>query len=99
MSKHTLTGWLYYKAASKYSKTDDPVITFLPFSPQHATPDCWGVPVREHSIEVEIADDFDPRPLQVKALDAEMNKVRAEFTARINELQAQKNKLLCLEMA
>jgi hypothetical protein len=97
MSKHTIKGWLYYRAASKYSKSGEPVIYFLPFSPEVATRDTWGVPVCEHSIEVEIPDDFDPRPQQIAALDEQINKVRAEFTARINELQDQKARLLAIE--
>ena len=94
---HTIKGWLYWKAASKYSKTGAPEINFLPFDPKYATADMWGVPVREHSIEVEIPDDFDPRPQQIKALDEQISKVRAEFTARINELQEQKSRLLAIE--
>ena len=39
------------------------------------------------------------RGLQVEALDKQIQKVRAEFTARIAELQDQKAKFLCLEMA
>jgi hypothetical protein len=97
MSTHTIKGWLYFKAASKFSKSGEPVIAFLPFDPKYASADTWGVPVREHSIEVEIPDDFDPRPQQVAALDAEISKVRAEFTARINELQEQKARLLAIE--
>ena len=97
MAKHQITGWLYYKAASKFSKTGEPVISFLPFDPKYATADMWGVPVREHSIEVEISDDFDPRPQQVAALDEQIAKTRAEFTARINELQEQKSRLLAIE--
>jgi hypothetical protein len=97
MSTHTIKGWLYWKAASKYSKSGEPVIAFLPFETKHATPDCWGVPVREHSIEVEIPDDFDPRPQQIAALDEQIAKTRAEFTARINELQDQKSRLLAIE--
>lgn len=99
MAKHTVNGWLYYKAASNFSKTGQPVITFLPFQPQYASADTWGVPVREHSIEVEIADDFDPRPQQIAALDAQIEKTRAEFSARIAELQEQKARLLCIENA
>ena len=97
MAKHTIKGWLYYKAASKFSKTGEPAIVFLPFDPKYATADMWGVPVREHSIEVEIPDDFDPRPQQVAALDKQIAQVRAEFTARINELQEQKQRLLAIE--
>lgn len=99
MSKHTIKGWLYYKPPSKYSQKDEPTIYFLPFSPQHATHDTWGIGVREHSIEVEISDDFDPRPQQIAMLDKEIAETRAKFTARINELMNTRNKLLCIENA
>lgn len=97
MAKHTITGWLYFKEASKYSRTGEPTICFLPFAPHTLTSDAWGVAVREHSIEVEIPDDFDLRPQQIAALDEEIKKTRAEFTARINELQEQKSRLLAIE--
>jgi hypothetical protein len=96
MAKHVITGWLYYQPASKYSESGEPTISLLPFPPEHAGK-TWGVGVREHSVEVEIPDDFDPRPLQVAALDKEIAAVRAEFTARINQLQEQKSRLLCIE--
>lgn len=97
MARYTIKGWLYYREASKYSQTGEPDIMSLPFDPKNVTHDTWGVPVREHSIEVDIPDDFDPRPQQIAALDAEIKKTRAEFAARINELQEQKSRLLAIE--
>ena len=99
MAKHTIKGWLYFKAEPRFSLTGEPEVTFLPFAPKNVTSETWGVPVREHSIEVEIPDDFDPRPQQVAALDEEINRVRAEFTARINQLQEQKQRLLAIEFS
>ena len=98
MALHTIKGWLYYKEASKYSKTGEPTLYFLPFSPSNTTSDAWGIGIREHSIEVEIPDDFDPRPQQIAALDERIKQARAEFTARINELQEQKSRLLAISM-
>jgi len=53
----------------------------------------------EHEFEVETPDDFDPRPQQVAALQAAKQKVRAEFAARINEIERQISELTCLEVA
>lgn len=52
-----------------------------------------------HEFEVETPDNFDPRPQQVAALKAKQQKVRAEFAARIVELDRQISELTCLEAA
>lgn len=50
-----------------------------------------------HEFEVETPDDFDPRPQQVAALQAAKQKVRAEFAARITEIEKQISELTCIE--
>ena len=52
-----------------------------------------------HEFEVETPDDFDPRPQQVAALQAAKQKVRAEFAARISEIEKQISELTCIEAA
>jgi hypothetical protein len=49
--------------------------------------------------EYEVPEGFDPRPAKVAAIDAAITQARADFTRLLNELQEQKNKLLCLELA
>ena len=70
--------------------------------------DCrlWGetaqdgrVYVKEHTTTVEVPDDFDPRPLQVAALEAKKQTVSAEFQARITEIDRQIQSLLAIEGA
>ena len=70
--------------------------------------DCrlWGetaqdgrVYVKEHTTTVEVPDDFDPRPQQVAALEAEKQKARAEFQKRITEIDRQIQSLLAIEGA
>lgn len=70
--------------------------------------DCraWGetaqdgrVFVKEHTTTVEVPDDFDPRPLQVVALEAEKQKARAEFQARITQIDRQIQSLMAIEGA
>lgn len=55
--------------------------------------------VQEHLTTVEVPDDFDPRPAQVAALEAEKQKARADFQARITEIDRQIQSLMAIEMA
>ena len=55
------------------------------------------VTVMPHEIEVEVLDDFDPRFKQVAALIAEKQKARAEFLARVTEIDRQIQSLLAIE--
>ena len=56
------------------------------------------VHISEHSFEVDIPDNFDPRPQMIAALQAEKQKVRAEFARRVAELDDQIGKLQALTM-
>ena len=49
-------------------------------------------------VEFEIPDDFDPRPLQIKALKEKQNKAAADFHAMNTEIMRQINELQALEM-
>ena len=55
--------------------------------------------IKEHTITVEVPDDFDPRPQQVAALEAEKQKARAEFQKRITEINRQIQSLMAIEVA
>ena len=55
------------------------------------------VTVMPHEIEIEVPDDFDPRPQQVAALEAEKQKARAEFQKRVTEIDRQIQSLLAIE--
>ena len=57
------------------------------------------VTVVPYSFEVEIPDDFDPRPQQIAALQAERTKVEAEFSARVTAIERQISELTSLEMS
>jgi hypothetical protein len=96
--EHVIKGFVTYRAAHEWE--DKPKIDFYTYDPRlyRSTSESIAV-VKEHSFTVDVPDDFDPRPQQVAALDAKIEQTRAEFTKRLNELQEQKNKLLCLEMA
>jgi hypothetical protein len=55
--------------------------------------------VKSIEVDYEVPDDFDIRGPMVAALDKQIQAVRAEFAKRINDLQDEKAKYLCLEMA
>ena len=93
--KQLIKGFIYYV---KYDFSEKPVLKWSDSTTMgRADPD-W-VMVGPHDFTIECPDDFDPRPQQVAAIDEKLQQIRAEFTARIAELQEQRNRLLCLEMA
>jgi hypothetical protein len=51
----------------------------------------------EREFEVEIPDDFDPRPHQIAALREAKQRVLAEAQAKANNIDDQIQRLLCLE--
>lgn len=57
------------------------------------------VKVAPATVTFEMPDGWDPRAQQIEALRKEEEKVRAAFTARITEIQAQINNLQALEMS
>ena len=50
-------------------------------------------------VEVPAPRNFDPRAAKLASLKEEEQRVRAEFQARITELQRQQSELLALEMS
>jgi hypothetical protein len=94
--KHTITGHVYWQQ-NKYMKA--PKIRFNEYDMR-----TWGedsrdghVHVCEHSFEVEVPDDFDPRPGMIASLEQERTAVRAEFARRIAELDDRISKLQAIE--
>ena len=55
--------------------------------------------VKPVEVEVPVPVNFDPRAAKLASLKEEEQRVRAEFQARITELQRQQSELLALEMA
>ena len=78
-----------------------PEFEMLPWDCRTWTEDAQSglVFVKEHTTTVEVPDDFDPRPQQVAALEAEKQKARAEFQKRITEIDRQIQSLLAIEGA
>ena len=40
-----------------------------------------------HQITAEVPDDFDPRPAKIAALEAKKQELRAEFAAKVTEIE------------
>ena len=53
--------------------------------------------VDKRSIEVEVPDNFDPRPEMVKSLEREKELAKAEFAKKVMEIDRRINELLALE--
>jgi len=88
-----IDGYITY---TKYAWDDKPTYSFYTFDPtEHMGTET--VVLMEHSFYVEVPDNFDPRPGQVAALKAKKEKVQAEFSKRVMELDEQINSLLALE--
>lgn len=57
------------------------------------------VHIKEHSFEVDVPDDFDPRPQQIAVLEAEKVRIRTEMARRVKELDDRIQSLLAIEMS
>lgn len=89
------------KAFISYRKPYDWVDGDHGFSIESYNPDqfehCNDVLVREQMFEVEVPDNFDPRPQMVKKLEAEKEKAHKEFADKVMQIDRQINELLALE--
>lgn len=96
--KHTIKGHLYWQM-NQYMK--EPAIVFMEYDLRNWDPaDRDGrVWISAHSFEVEVPDDFDPRPEQIAALKAEKTRLNAEFSAKVTEIDRRISKLQAIEMA
>lgn len=65
-----------------------------------AWPDMEGMGAYIGPVEVqaEVPDFFDVRTARIKAKEQELNRVRAEFQARITQIQREINELQAIEM-
>lgn len=61
--------------------------------------DRYNTVVGPAAFTYDIPDDWDPRPAKIAALEELRRKVRAEFAAKITEIEGEISKLLSLEMA
>lgn len=91
--KHTIKGYVTYEKSEFATK---PTISFYTFKP-NATYFPGIAIVREQSIEVDVPDDFDPRPDLIKGLKEKERKARADFQATLTEIQRRISELEAIE--
>lgn len=91
MAKAIIEGFLFlYTPQSTKAK---PVYTF------HES-DISGdsfIKVRELTLEAEIPDDFDPRPIQIEALKAKKTEMEGKFYAATSEIDRRISQLQAIE--
>ena len=69
---------------------------YLIFSSKFEDTD-YRVHICECEIEIEVPDNFDPRAQQIAALKQQKQKVMAEFSVALEDLNEKINKLQALE--
>ena len=89
--KHTIKGYVTYEKPKWATK---PRIDFWTVKPERVD---GLVVIKEHSFEVDIPDDFDPRPGMVDALRKQEAQARSEFQARITDIHRQISELQAIE--
>lgn len=70
-----------------------PSFKFFDYQPTGAE----HVKVADHTITVDVPDEFDPRPLIVQSLEREKEKLTAAFQARVTEINSQIQNVLAIE--
>lgn len=93
--KKIIKGFITWEAP-RYSQ-GKPTIDFYAFDPRKTTSFPDVVVVKEHEIEIEVPDDFDPRPSQIANLRKEELKARADFEARITQIKRKIAELEAIE--
>lgn len=93
--KYAIKGWIALSVPDPEINDNHPRASFLMYEPSGE----YNVPVREHTLEVDVDDAFDVRPVAVAAIDKEIEGLRAEMQVKITELLTRKSRLLALEMA
>ena len=89
--KVTIKGYI---TCTQYAWDDKPTYSFYSFDP--TSYDSSTVKVMEHEFEVEVPDNFDPRPGQVAALEAKKKEIQAEFAAKVKQIDDKINSLLAI---
>jgi hypothetical protein len=92
MSKQTIKGGIYYDTDRVSELCYGTRYRFFPGSPGNFA---TYVSVCEHELTFDLPANFDPRPIEIKALEEKAKEIQAEATAkcteifrRISELQA-----------
>jgi hypothetical protein len=93
MAKHTVKGFITYEKLPHQRK---PTISFYNFKP-NADYFQYVTVVAEHTIEVEVPDDFNPVPGMVAALEEKKRLLRLKLAEELMVLDEQISKLQAIE--
>ena len=88
--KKTMQAYLLYKPSSQE-------FDVWSFEPSISSTSNYIV-IDSKEVEFDMPDNFDPRPLQIKALQEKQSKAAAAFHAMNIEIMRQINELQALEM-
>ena len=93
MSTITVKGWLYYDT-NKHADITFGRYRF--FGGQEGK--AWGgyIPIVPHTLTADIGD-FDPRPQQLKELEAKRDELNKQFSAAVIEINRQISELQAIE--
>ena len=91
--KHLIKGYI---TSTQYGPKDKAEISFSRYKPS-AQYSQHTVVVREHSFEIEVPDDFDPRPGMIASLEEQKQIVRAKFAAEVLAIDQRIQSLLAIE--
>lgn len=92
--KKQIPGYVVYRTADYYD--DDERIHWTRYDPRNT--DSKNILIAEQAIEVDVPDNYDPRPAQVALLIAKKEEARKQFAALCTEIDRRINQLLALEM-
>lgn len=94
MATHTITGYITYDGG--YMPRGESPVSFSTYKPD-AKYSPKTVVVREHSFTVDVPKDFDPRGQLVENLEEHKAQLRAEFAAKVVQIDRQIASLLALD--
>ena len=89
--KIKVTAHVYYSKFANDYKGGFQVLSF--FAPD----DDYRVWVNKQEVEIDVPKDFDPRQLQIAALEAKKIKVMADYQKSVTEINDRISKLTALE--
>lgn len=89
----------HYLTASKYDWQHEWEFAWCDYK-YEPTPESkqTRIVIREQDFDLEIPDDFDPRPAMIAALEAQQKKATADYQALMTVLDGKIQQLRCIEM-
>lgn len=92
--KVKIDGFISYQKPDPWDGKDAHGFTFTAYNPN--TFDSRFFVVQPYSFEFDVPDNFDPRPDLVRKLEAKKQKLKAEFSKSVMDIDRQINELLAI---